>query len=446
MIRTLATVLVAAAAACGGGGGARKAEPGPAAASPERAGITLAVYKNLAVVRDVRQVEVPRDGGMTWDRVPKLIDATSVTWRSRSDESARVRAQTVVIAASGTEELLAKNLGRRIVVSTADGEVAGTLEAADHARLVVDTGGEKRVLNRHADVQAVSLAGAEGAASGPRLEWGVSSARGGSQLVEVTYQTLGVRWSADYTIVLDEDATRAELAGWATIWNESGASFPSATVQLMPDKIGGKPFMSVGPATLDDRTPVRVALPTGRGLTAARKLVFDSVGEAALWKGAVPRAESDYGFHGRNAVEEHIELAGVAASLPPGNARVYRRRADGSLAWLGQDALGAIEAGKPLRVRLGPAAKLRGTRKQTDFAYEKDRKRIVEEIEVTVQNDGDEARDVVFLERLPRGELWRITFSDAPVEKEDTRTIRATLTVPAKGKTKLSYRVIYDWK
>jgi hypothetical protein len=80
---------------------------------------------------------------------------------------------------------------------------------------------------------------------------------------------------------------------------------------------------------------------------------------------------------------------------------------------------------------------------QTDVDDE--RRRIVEEVEITLVNRGDEARAVTVIERLPRSDWWRLTWWTADVEKDDTRSVRFQVVVPPRGETRLRYRVIYRW-
>ena len=45
--------------------------------------------------------------------------------------------------------------------------------------------------------------------------------------VEASYLTGGINWKADYVVLVNSDETRADVTGWVTIDNKSGAEYPT---------------------------------------------------------------------------------------------------------------------------------------------------------------------------------------------------------------------------
>ena len=67
----------------------------------------------------------------------------------------------------------------------------------------------------------------------PTLVWMLNNTLRGKQKVEASYLTDGIGWKADYVATLNKDDTKADLTGWVTIDNKSGAAYKDATIQLI---------------------------------------------------------------------------------------------------------------------------------------------------------------------------------------------------------------------
>ena len=48
---------------------------------------------------------------------------------------------------------------------------------------------------------------------------------------EVAYRTTGFKWKADYTVVVNENQTKADIGGWVTIDNNSGKKYENAKLK-----------------------------------------------------------------------------------------------------------------------------------------------------------------------------------------------------------------------
>lgn len=69
------------------------------------------------------------------------------------------------------------------------------------------------------------------------LYWNVASEFAGETQVEISYFTSGISWSADYTLTVPEVGGAASLAGYVTVSNQSGEDFEDAQVRLVVGKI-----------------------------------------------------------------------------------------------------------------------------------------------------------------------------------------------------------------
>jgi hypothetical protein len=65
------------------------------------------------------------------------------------------------------------------------------------------------------------------------LYWNVNSELEGEAVVEITYFTSGITWSADYVGVANRDETQLELEGFVRVFNNSGEEYEHAQVRLV---------------------------------------------------------------------------------------------------------------------------------------------------------------------------------------------------------------------
>jgi hypothetical protein len=71
----------------------------------------------------------------------------------------------------------------------------------------------------------------------PTLVWELNSDTDTDSNLEVTYQTGGMNWSADYNLNLNDKENSASLQSWVTLSNSSGTAFDKATLQLVAGKV-----------------------------------------------------------------------------------------------------------------------------------------------------------------------------------------------------------------
>lgn len=445
--------LAAVVAACG-----PRAPTPRAGVAAEQAGaaLELALYPSTAMVVERRTVQLERGRNeVAFAELPRGLDAGSVRFVSLSDPG-------------GT-----RAVEQQVGAATAGG---GALPA--WAELTDDPQRPLRVRSQR---------GVERHAARPGgARWIVESAAGGSQRMELRYQTGGVQWRADYAIVLVEGGgATADLNAWITVDNRSGRTFRDARVTLMtraPDAAappGGASASNLAdgrgasttypaqpqyappapaspryrayayprPVTLRDRVQRQLewfAAPL-RGLASRKLMVFDPVGDTLDRDERTPVKARDFGLGGAASVTVGVELPAVDRALPPGRARVFERAGSGALSLLGETAFAGAAAGEPLRLQLGAVPGLAGRRRQTDFGVSAATRRLVEELEIELTNAGSEPREVVVREHLYRGARFAVTAASAPYASDGPRAVRFALSVPAAGSATLRYRVVYSW-
>jgi hypothetical protein len=302
-----------------------------------------------------------------------------------------------------------------------------------------------------------------GAASPGELAVEVAATRAGAARLTLRYLSDRLTWQASYTLI--DDRGRGRLHGALALRNDTGRRFQRARIAVL-DR--GLPVASPTAAAFAQRAvvvpglhPVRPGVQRvelGGGALALRPtLVYDPVGtrfDSATLRPqmdpayAVERVDQALGA----AVDESvlIELSRVSAGpLPAGPVRVFTVGDGGALAWRGEGRLlpPTDDAERYTTVSVGRSPDVTGARRRTDFAIDRDANRMVEEVTVTLRNDGDAAADVLVREHLYRGQCWTVAYHSTGhrVAKEGVQQIGLGVTVPAGGAATVMYRVVYEW-
>ena len=128
--------------------------------------------------------------------------------------------------------------------------------------------------------------------------------------------------------------------------------------------------------------------------------------------------------------------------LPKGTVRVYKADKSGSAQFIGEDRIDHTPRDEKLRIKMGESFDVVGDRKQTDF---KDVSSCIDETswEISLRNHKDVADEILVSEPI-EGD-WQILSSSMPYEKKDAHTFTFTAKVPARGETKITYRVRVKW-
>ena len=69
------------------------------------------------------------------------------------------------------------------------------------------------------------------------LYWNVQSELDGEAVIEISYFTSGIRWSADYVLVANRDETELRFEGFVRVDNRSGEDYADAQVRLVVGRV-----------------------------------------------------------------------------------------------------------------------------------------------------------------------------------------------------------------
>jgi len=124
--------------------------------------------------------------------------------------------------------------------------------------------------------------------------------------------------------------------------------------------------------------------------------------------------------------------------LPKGKIRAYKNDSDGSLQFIGEDNIDHTPRDEKIKIKLGDAFDVVGTRRQTDWkkvAYDT----YEAEFEISLRNHKNEDVTVKVIEPIPGD--WTMLSASQEYEKTDAFTAEFNVQVPKDKETKLRYRV-----
>ncbi|NVB77743.1 MAG: hypothetical protein HOV81_05050 [Kofleriaceae bacterium] len=385
------------------------AHPAPRSAAPRGDDITL--YRDVAVIRQRIELDLPAATTMKTVKVAAGVRASQLVVVDKADLDVVLRAPT-----DGT---------------TDDKPVEITLD----------------VTARHAGHYTIVLAYLT-----DRLDWNVAytmTANATRQRAQVRgalaiFNTTGLPIHAGSARVID-----AELGTWRTKTSEalaaaliSGTS--SSTPPAQPRELGS---LDLGEGE------TRVELVGATTLQMSSVLVYDPIGTKLDHAGPSPLTDPVLGITppAPGRVTESFEITrdkAQSAGLPAGPVRLLDSRPDGSLAVLGEASLydASTRVGDIDTIPVGTAEGVTGSRERRELTVE-DSKRIVEEFVITIENKRDYPVRVLLREHLYRGQNWVIAYpqSDPDAKKEGPQQFSMRRNVPARSQTKILYVVVYTW-
>lgn len=458
----------------------QRATPSAAAVttSQDQQDLSVTIYNsNIGLVRDVRRINLQSGlSELKFMDVAAQINPATVHIKSlTSPNQFSVQEQNYEYDLLNPQKLLDKYVGLEVTLVRLFSENNTTVERTVKARLLSNNNGQpvwqvnnEVVTGMHAD-RYIFPQLPENLIAQPTLVWRLENAGSRSQTLEASYLTGGITWKADYVLNLSADEKSADLNGWVTIDNRSGASYKNAGLQLVAGELnrvqemktavmemraksvrkeaaapqfGEESLFEYHLYSLDRKTTLKenqtkqISLLSGSGITVRKEYVVNG---------------QDFYYHNRQSpgtplkdqVETFIELKNskennLGLPLPEGVLRVYKADTRGGQQLIGEDQIDHTPKDETVRLKLGNAFDIVAERNQTDFQVISDR---VFELGfvVTLRNRKDQPITVVVNE--PIGGDWRMLQSAFEHEKTAAFAARFKVPVDKNAEAKLAYRV-----
>jgi hypothetical protein len=431
--------------------------------------LMVTIYNgNLGLVKDTRETRLP--AGMSevqFADVAAQIDPTSVHLKSLTDPAGlRILEQNYEYDLLSAQKLLEKYVGKKVRLYQGNGSwVEATLLSTDGP--VYNINGEIH-MGHQGQIVFPSLP--DNLVSKPTLLWLLRNTATAPQRVEASYLTGGITWKSDYVVILNAADDRADVTGWVTIDNKSGATYQDAALKLVAGDLNrarddrqalranemalkaaaaapaSRDFVSEGffeyhLYTLDGRTTIKDKQTKQLTLMSAANV---PVRKELAFFGARDYYRTQYGTPVSNQkVSVFVELTNAKANnlgvpLPKGKIRVYKADKSGSQQLVGEDSIDHTPKDEKVRIKMGEAFDVVGERTQRDWkkiggsTYEV-------EWEISLRNHKKEDVVVSVIEPIPGD--WEVVRESQAHEKLEAHTLRYQVPVPQEGTAKVTYRV-----
>jgi len=461
------------------------AATGLPAGGQETEGVAVTVYNGgYCVVREIRGLDIGADGLVKFTDVASRIDATTVHFKSLTDPAAKLLEQNYQYDLVSADKLLQKYIDKQIEVVCEGKTYAGALLSFDARQIVLRQEDGKIVMVQRADnvrdIRFGALPG--GLLTRPTLLWLVATEKPGKHVAEVTYQSSGIDWHAEYVFVLNGGDTAGDLSGWVSVQNNSGKTYADAKMKFIAGDVRrvqerleeqrqlrgrglGKGEWSMQekaffeyhmytlprPSTVADNEIKQLEMfSPARGVKVVKKYLYNPMGDFR-WSPGTRYTDRTYGVESPKKVNVFIQFTNskdnrLGMPLPAGKIRVYKQDPDDkALEFIGEEQIDHTPKDEELSLQIGNAFDIVGERRQTDFRVETGRKWMSESVELKVRNHKEEAVTVRIKEPLYRWATWRITEKSHDFIKLDSRNVAFDVKVDKDGETKVTYTVEYTW-
>lgn len=440
--------------------------------------VAVTIYNdNLALVKDGRRVRLDSGANqLAWREVSAQMRPETALLRNVAHPAGlKLVEQNFDFDLLTPQKLLEKYVGREVAVISIN--PATGAEKRETATVLATNGG---VVLKFSDRIETGVPGRlafsgvpDNLRDKPTLVINLASKGSGEQNLELSYLTGGLSWKADYVAELNEKDDHLDINGWVTLTNRSGTTYPNARLQLvagdvnrvreefargLPQPLVAKAAMAEEadmsqealfeyhlytlerPTTVADNQTKQVALMSAAAVPVKKELLFE--GQNYYYSG-------QYGELGQKLkagvfVEFTNKGEGLGIPLPKGVVRVYKKDSKGNAQFIGEDRIDHTPKNETVRLKLGEAFDVTADRKQTDFKKlgGTSRYNYVYEsaYQLTIKNAKSEAVTVKVAEPMPGD--WQIQTESHPHAKAASNTAVWNITVPAEGKTVLSYRVL----
>jgi hypothetical protein len=443
----------------------------------DRTAVAVTIYnESLALIREERDVQLNAGRNLIALReVSGQIKPETASLRSLSGAQFTLHEQNFDFDLLTPGKLLDKYVGKNVTVTRFDPKTKE--EVREQATVLANNDG---VVLRFADrIEAGQYYQGRIVYNDvpatlrdrPTLVVDFDSDKGGAQRAELAYLSGGLSWRADYVASLADDETMLDLAGWVTLTNKSGAAYDNAKLQLVAGDVNRVqeemrvvPRMAMAASAPAPAPMAREQLFEYHLYTLARTTTLrdQQTKQVALLSAARVPVQKEYRMEGasywydearntpergdKRGVDVFIEFANkdgdLGQPLPKGTVRVYKKDREGRPLFVGEDRIDHTPKNEQVRLKLGKAFDITGNWKRTDFSRISNR---VTETEVSIElsNAKDVPVTVRVVEPVPGD--WTMLKESHRHAKAAANTALWDVSVPADGKTTLTYRVRINW-
>ncbi|MBI5042250.1 MAG: DUF4139 domain-containing protein [Nitrospirae bacterium] len=440
----------------------------------DQKGVALTIYNvNLGLVKDQREIRLALGTGeLRFMDVASQIIPTSVHIKSLlNHNSLQILEQNYEYDLLNPQKLLDKYVGKEVKLYyknpyTEREEIVLATLLSNNGSPIFKIGDE--ITFGHPG-RVIFPQLPENLISKPTLVWLIENSLSSTQKVEASYLTNGINWRSDYVVTLNDKDDRADILGWVTIDNKSGAAYKNAKLKLVAGDVNRvkdeyeykNKMLRVAEAAVKKEAPQfkEEEFFEYHIYTLQRQATIkdNQIKQISLVKaGNIPVKKellyygARYYYYNRHGeaisnqkVGVFVEIANkkehnLGMPLPKGTVRVYKHDKEGSLQFIGEDSIDHMPKDEKVRIKLGDAFDVVGSKKQTDW------KKIAYDtyeagFEISLRNHKKEDVVVKVVEPIPGD--WTMLSSSHEHKKTEAFTAEFNIPVPKDKEVKLIYKV-----
>ncbi len=441
----------------------------------DQVAVEVTVYNaNLGLVKDTRKIKLPKgkENELQFMDVASFIMPVTVHAKSlTAPDQFKVLEQNYEYDLMNQEKLLDKYVGKKIKLM--ENNQYQDRKIIVDATLLSNNNGQiyqigDEIYLGYPGYQVLPKI-PENLIAKPTLTWLYGNNTAGAQELQVSYLTNNIGWKADYVLVLDKTDAKADLFGWVTIDNKSGAIYKDAKLKLVAGDVNRvqEAFKATGrnqvakmemmlaeapqfqeqaffeyhiydlqrPTTIKDNQTKQISLLEANGFDVTKEfLVYGEQGYFTMqYREQSPKQKVYVYVKFKNAKENKLGMP-----LPAGIMRLYKQDDKGALQFIGEDRISHTPKDEEVKLKVGEAFDVVVERKQTDFKQVSTRM-YESQWEIKIRNHKKENVTVSLIEPVPGN--WTIVSNNQAYEKMDAFTVRFNVSVPKDGEAIVTYRV-----
>ncbi len=345
-----------------------------------RGDVQLMVYKqDFATIQETRSVNLEQGRNrIQLDHVSKQLDPNFLIFDwGKDSERVEIVSNTYDLGVGSGASLLSRLEGKQVDLlwPSQEGEpkdrLHGRLETSQYGGFVIRSDG-KLYVNPNGTIVAPAEAGLT---TMPTLSAEVQSKSAAAASLDITYQSRGMSWSADYVAKLDPTGDFFALECWATVENHTGIDFRNAKITLLagsPNRAVRAPAslpaadapehenrsrkdkqseagFSMAPEAVGELYAYKVPLPASIGQEQLNRVKMIASAQVPIRKDySIQLQPNEYAYGENPSIHQNAQLAihwtnndasGLGMPLPSGAVRVYDSN-HGTAAYIGAASLG----------------------------------------------------------------------------------------------------------
>lgn len=427
--------------------------------------MAVTVYNsNLGVISETRNLEVVKGiGRLEIKDVPSQIDPASVRFDITGNNGGfTLLEQNYAYDLLNPDKINSKYIDYEIEMVDKKGNLyRGVLLSSNQNSFILrDKENRIKTINGENIAEINFPALPEGLITRPTLFWMYNSDIASQLKTNISYQTGGMSWSAEYVGLLSPDEKKIDLSGWASITNSSGKTYNDAKLKLVAGDIqranqinirGGRAmeadyFAAKAPG-FEEKSFFEYHLYT---LPRKATLANNEQKQISLFEPAQSGVVKSFLYQPERNNEKvavviemkNSENNGLGMPLPEGRVRLFKADDDGSLILLGEDNIDHTPKDETLKLKVGFAFDIKAKeeiinqRRISNKVEEKDFK-------VEFTNHKETTVEIEYEKQLFG--YWEIISANFDYNKKNANTITGKVKVGPEQTINLEYTVRYAY-